>query len=194
MMNFKRFFSPEAIIIYLLIIIISVVLIITIGADDKKILYFSIVINVISVLGFLITVNQIVSWKENSDNNERLLNDKLKEYFKTALFQDFIMKTHILEATEKSAVEGNWTTCLTNLRSILRLIDELEVLNERYDLEIDPDIIIKFRQEINVCSSSIENNMRFSPEKITSNSITKKVRPISSVVHSKITHLKATLS
>ena len=194
MLNFKRFVSIEAIVIYLVILILSTFSVIYIGNDNNKILLFSIIINVISFVGFLVTLNQIISWKENSKNTEDILNKRLNQYFKTALFQDFIMKSHVLETTEKCAINCEWHECLTNLRIILRLIDELEVINEKYNLDIGIAQIDKFRKDISVCCSSIENNMKYNPDNISPNSITKKIRLINSVIHSKITYLKTTLS
>src|SRR5690606_13649031 len=102
MIKFEKFTSSLAWIIYIIIILSSISAIYLIDNQSITLNNFSIVVNVISIIGFLITINQLMSLKETEKENNEKIKEKLDTYFKTIMFQDFASKYYIIDQTQSS--------------------------------------------------------------------------------------------
>lgn len=193
MINIKRFSSQPAIIIYLLIIIASLFLIKYIGKDNIYINYFSILINVISIFSFLITINQLITWKEVEDEKQEAIRQEITKYIKTIIVQDFIAKSHAVDSVIKHANDNNWTECLKELTVVLKLIDELEIINSTHNLGLKEDQLKFIRLATNVNCQYIEDNIKHKSNKIKSTDINKNMRTLSSLIYTNTLKIKSQL-
>ncbi|MFD2741935.1 MULTISPECIES: hypothetical protein [Sphingobacterium] len=191
MIKWNRFLSFSAIVIYSIIALVTYFYVQHFLENARLHTIISISINVISVAGFLVTINQLMTVRENETANRKETQKELQNYFNTLVFQDLTMKFHVLDSTESDIRGDRWEDSLRGLRDITKLLDILETLISKLNLEIDLDTVAVYRRSINHHISLVERKIQFPTAKITKQDITSNLRDLSTLIHKQIISLKA---
>lgn len=189
MIKFEKFFAKEAWVIYIAIFILSIIGI-QIFEEESSFNKVSLIVNIITVIAFLITINQIFSIKEIEENNMNLLNAKLRNYFKLMIMQDISSKLHVIDTTQSMINEDNWKNCIDGMREILKIVDILESANDINSLQIDPRVIIDFRLKFTIHAESIDKKIQYTTTKITKSNINADIRSFGSLVNKQLLKFK----
>lgn len=192
MVDLNKFFTRNAIILYLVILSLCGIGLYFIWTETF-INKFSFVVNVISLVLFFITINQLISLKEIEEKNRKVIDDKLRKYSRTIIFQDFTQKIHLVDTTQEYILINDWPSALKGIKEIIKLVDYLEIINKDYELEINEKSIDAFRRNLNLHASSIEGKIQFSKAELTIEPINKTLRTLGSLISKQSLKIKSSL-
>ena len=189
MIKFEKFFAKEAWYIYIAILMLSGIGVL-LFKNESSFNKVSLCVNIITVVAFLITINQIFTIKDIEDTNMNLLNERLKNYFKLMIMQDISSKLHVIDTTQSMINDDNWKNCIEGMKEILKIVDILESANDINSLQIDPTVIIDFRLKFNIHAESIDKKIQYTTSKITKSNINTDIRSFGSLVNQQLLKFK----